>query len=381
MIGTALEVVNPTTADGEVGLLAEIGQRLLSFCERFGSHFRSQTRTVETPMQHYLRGLLQAETKNMERMEEVIPEADHQALQHLLSESAWEERAVLDQVAQDANRHLGGHSDSSLLIDESGCPKKGKHSVGVARQWCGQLGKVENCQVGVFAALGRGAEATLIDERLFLPEQWTADPARCQAAGIPAEQRDFKRKHDLAGVYDLTANQGWVSVGITHDTAEFAVATLHRWWQQMGSRVYPHAQDLVVTADSGGSNGRRCRRWKVELQKLADTTGLWISVCHFPPGTSKWNKIEHRLFCHITENWRGRPLLSHAIIVNLIGHTTTRTGLQIQAELDRHIYRTGIKVSKVELDAVRLEKDAFHGEWNYTILPHISKNKIEQLIS
>jgi SRSO17 transposase len=147
---------------------------------------------------HYLRGLLQAEIKNMERMEEVIPEADHQALQHLLSESAWEERAVLDQVGQEANRHLGGHPDSSLIIDESGCPKKGTRSVGVARQWCGQLGKVENCQVGVFAALGRGTEATLINERLFLPQRWTADPARCQAAGLPVEQRPFKRKHDLA---------------------------------------------------------------------------------------------------------------------------------------------------------------------------------------
>ena len=134
----------------------------------------------------------------MERMEEVIPEADHQALQHMLSESAWEERAVLDQVGQEANRHLGGHPDSSLIIDESGCPKKGTRSVGVARQWCGQLGKVENCQVGVFAALGRGTEATLINERLFLPQRWTADPARCQAAGIPVEQRHFKRKHDLA---------------------------------------------------------------------------------------------------------------------------------------------------------------------------------------
>src|SRR5512144_1148694 len=134
----------------------------------------------------------------MERMEEVIPEADHQALQHMLSESAWEERAVLDQVGQEANRHLGEHPDSSLIIDESGWPKKGTQSVGVVRQWCGQLGKVENCQVGVFAALGRGTEATLIDERLFLPERWTADTERCQAAGIPAEQRGFTRKHDLA---------------------------------------------------------------------------------------------------------------------------------------------------------------------------------------
>ena len=181
-----------------MGRLAQIGQRFVSFCDRFGHHFRQRTRTVQTTVKQYLRGLLQAETTNMERMEEVVPEANHQALQHMLSESAWEERAVLDQVAQEANQHLGGHPDSSLIIDESGCPKKGTQSVGVARQWCGQLGKVENCQVGVFAALGRGTEATLIDERLFLPERWTTDPTRCQAAGIPAEQRGFTRKHDLA---------------------------------------------------------------------------------------------------------------------------------------------------------------------------------------
>ena len=181
-----------------MGLLAGIGQRFLDFCDRFGGHFRQRTRTVETAARHYVRGLLQAETKNMERMEEAIPDADHQALQHMLSESAWSERAVLDHVAQEANRLLGGHADSALPIDESGCPKQGTHSVGVARQWCGQLGKVENCQVGVFAALSRGTGVTLIDERLFLPEAWTNDPARCQAAGIPKIQRGFQRKIDLA---------------------------------------------------------------------------------------------------------------------------------------------------------------------------------------
>ena len=179
-------------------MLAGIGQRFLNFCERFGGHFRQRTRTVETSARHYVRGLLQAETKNMERMEEAIPEADHQALHHMLRESAWSERAVLDPVAQDANRLLGGHPDRALLIDESGIPKKGTRSVGVARQWCGQLGKVENCQVGVFAALSRGTEVTLIDERLFLPEAWTSDPARCQAAGIPKAHRGFQRKVDLA---------------------------------------------------------------------------------------------------------------------------------------------------------------------------------------
>ena len=171
------------------------------------------------------------------------------------------------------------------------------------------------------------------------------------------------------GVYDLTANEGWVSVGITHDTAAFAVAALRRWWYRMGQWVYPRAEALLVTADAGGSNGTRNRLWKVCLQRLADELGLRVSVCHFPPGTSKWNKIEHRMFCHITENWRGRPLVSHAVVVNLIGGTKTRSGLRIKAELDTNHYETGIKVTDQELEAVQIKRNKFHGEWNYIILP------------
>jgi len=171
------------------------------------------------------------------------------------------------------------------------------------------------------------------------------------------------------GVYDVTANEGWVSVGITHDTAAFAVAALRRWWYRMGQWVYPRAEALLVTADGGGSNGTRNRLWKVCLQRLADELGLRISVCHFPPGTSKWNKIEHRMFCHITENWRGRPLVSHAVVVNLIGSTKTRGGLRIKAELDTNHYETGVKVTDQELEAVQIKRDQFHGEWNYSILP------------
>ena len=171
------------------------------------------------------------------------------------------------------------------------------------------------------------------------------------------------------GVYDVGRNEGWVSVGVDHDTAEFAGASIRRWWQEMGSSAYPKARRLLITADAGGSNGYRSRLWKVALQGLATDLGLRISVCHFPPGTSKWNKIEHRMFCHITQNWRGKPLRSRAIVVNLIGHTTTKAGLQIQAELDANAYRTGIKVSDEELAAIRLEKAPFHGEWNYTIAP------------
>jgi Rhodopirellula transposase DDE domain len=171
------------------------------------------------------------------------------------------------------------------------------------------------------------------------------------------------------GVYDLSRNEGWVSVGVDHDTAEFAVESIRRWWQEMGSWAYPRARRLLITADAGGSNGYRTRLWKVELQGLADDLGLRVSVCHFPPGTSKWNKIEHRMFCHITQNWRGRPLRSRAVVVNLIGHTTTKAGLRIQAELDAGAYKKGIKVSDEEMAAINLEKDSSHGEWNYTITP------------
>lgn len=169
------------------------------------------------------------------------------------------------------------------------------------------------------------------------------------------------------GVYDLTTNHGWVSVGTDHDTAQFAVQTIRQWWHQMGQQTYPQARELLITADSGGSNGRRCRLWKYELQQLADESGLDITVCHFPPGTSKWNKIEHRMFSYITKNWRGRPLTSYQVIVNLIANTQTETGLQIQAELDTARYPTGIKITAAELEVLRLEKAAFHGEWNYTL--------------
>jgi transposase len=171
------------------------------------------------------------------------------------------------------------------------------------------------------------------------------------------------------GVYDLTANQGWVSVGIDHDTAEFAVESIRRWWREMGKPLYPQAPRLLITADGGGSNGYRVRLWRVELQKLADELPMAIQVCHFPPGTSKWNKIEHRMFCHITNNWRGRPLISRQVVVNLIGSTTSKAGLRIRSELDESTYAPGIKVSDEELATLAIERDDFHGEWNYRIRP------------
>jgi transposase len=171
------------------------------------------------------------------------------------------------------------------------------------------------------------------------------------------------------GVYDIGANSGWVSVGSDHDTAAFAVATLRNWWDHEGHGAYPDADRLLITADGGGSNGTRLRAWKSELAAFAATTGLHITVCHLPPGTSKWNKIEHRLFSHITMNWRGTPLTSHQVVVNLIGAVTTTTGLRVHAELDEREYPTGIRISDAEMDALPIHRHDWHGEWNYTMHP------------
>ena len=195
----------------------------------------------------------------------------------------------------------------------------------------------------------------------------------------PAGQPERVRVHDFIddelgkvapyGVYDLTANVGWVSVGIDHDTAEFAVHGIRRWWFEMGRPLYKKSKRLLITADCGGSNGYRVRLWRVQLQQLADELGLAVQVCHLPPGTSKWNKIEHRMFCHITNNWRGRPLLTRQVVVNLIGSVTTDQGLRIKAALDENSYAAGIKVSDAGLAAVVIKRDKFHGEWNYCIRP------------
>jgi hypothetical protein len=195
----------------------------------------------------------------------------------------------------------------------------------------------------------------------------------------PQRQPEEVRMHDFKdqelgkaipyGVYDMIHNEGWVSVGIDHDTARFAARSIGRWWEEMGSLRFPRARHLLITADGGGSNSHRSRLWKVALQELADAIGLKLSVCHFPPGTSKWNKIEHRLFSFITQNWRGKPLVSCQAIVELIGSTTTRQGLTVRAALDTNDYEIGIKVSDDELAQVKLTRHDFHGDWNYTIKP------------
>ena len=196
---------------------------------------------------------------------------------------------------------------------------------------------------------------------------------RPQGAPEPVRVHDFLDpklgKAIPYGIYELARNRGWVSVGVDHDTAQFAVNTIRTWWRKMGQPAYRHAARLMIVADGGGSNGSRVRLWKWELQKLADATGLEISVCHLPPGTSKWNKIEHRMFSFISQNWRGRPLLTHATIVQLIGNTHTRTGLKVRCLLDEKCYPPKVSVSTAQFDSIALYPDDFHGEWNYTIRP------------
>ena len=238
----------------------------------------------------------------------------------------------------------------------------------------------EHIAARVGASLRQGQPAISVDTK---KKEWVGNFTNAARAwrvrAQPVQVHDFVQP-ELGcaipyGVYDLGANTGWVSVGIDHDTAAFAVATIRHWWQAMGRRAYPRARRLLITTDAGGSNGARLRLWKVELQKLADVLRRPITVCHFPPGTSKWNKIEHRLFSFITQNWRGQPLVSHAVIVNLIAATTTRTGLRVRARLDTHRYPSGLKVSRDALAAVRLRPDAFHEDWNYTILPTLSAKR------
>jgi len=199
-------------------------------------------------------------------------------------------------------------------------------------------------------------------------EEWEKrkQPRRVRTHDFPDDEQG---QAALYGIYDLTRNAGWVNVGISHNTAQFAVASIRSWWRKLGQARYPRASKLLLTADAGGSNGYRTRLWKRCLQEFADGCGLPIHVCHFPPGTSKWNKVEHRLFSFISKNWRGRPLESLAVIVNLIAHTQTKTGLHVDASLDYGVYETGIEVSDAEMMSLRVKAQKFHGEWNYIILP------------
>ena len=238
----------------------------------------------------------------------------------------------------------------------------------------------EHVNATVKAAIAAGEPAISVDTKkkeLVGDFKNAGRELRRQGDPEPVRVHDFEIKSlgKVApyGVYDIAANQGWVNVGIDADTAAFAVESIRRWWQRLGKARYPKARCLTITADCGGSNGARVRLWKRELQRFADETGLAVSVAHLPPGTSKWNRIEHRLFAYITQNWRGKPLVSHQVIIQLIGATTTETGLTVTCDLDPNLYPKGIVVSDAEMAALNIQPASFHGDWNYTISPRPQK--------
>ena len=240
----------------------------------------------------------------------------------------------------------------------------------------GQFQHINN-QVMAFQAAGQPVISVDTKKKELIGE-YKNGGSDYRATGCP----DMVRVHDFVdpdlgkvapyGIYDIAANAGWVSVGIDHDTAAFAVNAIRRWYDVVGRGRYGNADRLLITADGGGSNGSRVRLWKLELQKLADETGLILQVCHYPPGTSKWNKIEHRLFCHITQTWRGKPLVSRLAVVDLIAATTTKTGLTVRCELDESIYPTAIRVTDEEMATLNIATNPWHPEWNYTISPRLS---------
>ena len=272
--------------------------------------------------------------------------------------------------------HRTSHRMVAVLLQESGYSLQSNRKAREGSQHPDRNAQFEHINRKVKEYLKRGDPVISVDTK---KKELVCDFKNNGRERQPQGQAEQVRVHDFEdqqkghvrpyGVYDLRRNEGWVSVGVDHDTAAFAVESIRRWWRHMGQSQYGAAKQLLITADAGGSNGTRVRLWKVELQHLADETGLKIAVCHFPPGTSKWNKIEHRMFCHITQNWRGRPLVSHEVIVNLIANTTTEKGLKVQSALDTGLYPKGIKVTNQELAAVRLRPADFHGDWNYSVSP------------
>jgi hypothetical protein len=272
--------------------------------------------------------------------------------------------------------HPVSHTRVAQLLDDHGYSLQGNAKTIEGKQHPDRDAQFQYINRTTAAALRRKTPVISVDtKKKELVGQYRNGGQERQPQGRPVCVRvhDFKER-DVGkaipyGIYDIARNEGWVNVGWDHDTATFAVESIRRWWRSMGRRCYPEADQLLICADGGGSNSSRGRLWKLEIQKLADELDMKITVCHFPPGTSKWNKIEHRLFSHITMNWRGRPLVSHEVVVNLIAATRTETGLKVKARLDPGVYPPGIKVSDKELEQVDIQRHSFHGNWNYTILP------------
>lgn len=278
--------------------------------------------------------------------------------------------------------HQVSHTVIAGLLHEMGYSLQANRKTKEGSSHPDRNAQFEHINARVEAQLAAGAPAISVDTK---KKELVGDFKNAGRDWRPKGEPEKVRVHDFEikelgkvapyGVYDIARSEGWVSVGVDHDTASFAVATIERWWKRLGRKAYPKARSLVITADGGGSNGSRVRLWKWELQQFADRSGLTISVCHLPPGTSKWNKIEHRLFSFISQNWRGKPLLTHATIVNLIGSTRTTTGLTVHCELDKNTYPKGVVVSDEQVAQIQLKPDDFHGEWNYEIRPRAEMRK------
>jgi len=272
--------------------------------------------------------------------------------------------------------HRISHETVGVLLHEMGYSLQSNRKTKEGSSHPDRNARFEHINRKVAAQISKGGPAISVDTK---KKELVGDFKNAGREWRPEGTPEKVRVHDFLdpklgkaipyGVYDIARNVGWVSVGVDHDTAAFAVAAILRWWRQLGKRAYPKARSILITADSGGGNGALLRIWKRELQKLADLTGLAITVHHLPPGTSKWNKIEHRLFSFITQNWRGQPLISHAAIVSLISNTRTTAGLKVHCQLDKRPYPTGVEISDEQLATVNIQRDPFHGDWNYTVRP------------
>ena len=321
------------------------------------------------------KAITESDPKLVDRLEAIIEEQTRGDPESPLRWTCKSTRAIADALTR--RKHPVSHTKVAQILHYEGYSLQGNRKTEEGEDHPARDAQFRHINAAVKQSLKQGWPVISVDTKKKElignyyngGQQWLPAKQPRQVLGHDSPQPDVPRAYPY-GIYDIGRNTGFVNVGTDHDTGAFAVASIRGWWRQEGKRLYPKAQRLLITADAGGSNGWRLRLWKVELQKFADESGLTISVCHFPPGTSKWNKIEHRLFSFISSNWRGEPLRDYETIVNLIAETTTAKGLRVTCRLDRRKYRTGRKVTAEEMKQVNIYPETFHGEWNYVIQPH-----------
>jgi hypothetical protein len=330
------------------------------------------------------KAITESDPKLVDRLEAVIDEQTRGDPESPLRWTCKSTRAIADALTR--RKHPVSHTKVAQILHSEGYSLQGNRKTEEGEDHPDRDAQFRHINAAVKQSLKQGWPVISVDTK---KKELVGNYYNGGQQWLPAKQPRPVRGHDFPqpdvpraypyGIYDIGRNTGFVNVGTDHDTGAFAVASIRGWWRQEGSRLYPKAKRLLITADAGGSNGWRLRLWKVELQKFADESGLAISVCHFPPGTSKWNKIEHRLFSFISSNWRGEPLRDYETIVNLIAETTTAKGLRVTCRLDRRKYRTGRKVTPQEMEQVNIYLETFHGEWNYVIKPHNNRQTASNL--